>query len=591
LVREAPTGAHDARAVPKASAHCLPGDLLGAISLACLLGAIALGKSQTIYDACRSTLGDSEMAVLVAEMALASAVLLLPTIFMGMTFSCLVQRARRAGGGVGRAAALNTFGGALASALFGIFLLPLLGSKWTLVLISLGYLALAPRFAAWRWGFWVGALALIFAMPASLRLVRIPPGGHLVEYREGMMDSVAVIEHAPGDRTLRVNNRFQMGGTVAAPLEYRQAHVPLLLHPAPKRALFLGLGTGITLGAASLYPGLQSDGVELVPEVVEAMPNFAPQNFSPERQPALRVFVADARRFVRATAARYDVIVADLFHPARDGAGSLYTLEHFRAIRQRLASGGVFCQWLPLHQLDENMLRTIVRTFLEVFPDGQAWLLDLNVDIPVLGLVGSLEPAHYSNQWVEQRLSGSPLEAALKKLALADSLRLFGQLLAGPNQLRVFAARAPLNTDDQPRVTFGAPRFVYQKNSTLYGRLLALLQLGVPNTHETLGLDSNRDANEFAGRLTKYMTARDVYFHGLIAEAEGRRTKAIDLYVESARLSEDFTSGYGQCLTYASLRARTEPEEARALLWRLVDAQPSRPVARQMLERLFGKER
>src|SRR6266568_2523900 len=158
LVREAPTGAHDARAVRQTAAHRLPGDLLGAISLACLLGALALGKSQTIYDACRSTLGDSEMAVLVAEMALASAVLLLPTIFMGMTFSCLVQTARRAEGGVGRAAALNTVGGALASALFGVVLLPLIGSKWTLVLISLGYLALAPRCAARRRGFWVGAL-------------------------------------------------------------------------------------------------------------------------------------------------------------------------------------------------------------------------------------------------------------------------------------------------------------------------------------------------------------------------------------------------------------------------------------------------
>jgi spermidine synthase len=412
----------------------------------------------------------------------------------------------------------------------------------------------------------------------------------LAAYREGVMASVEVVEDVARDRTLRVNNRFQMGGTAAAAAEYRQAHLPLLLHPAPKRALFLGLGTGITLGAASLHPGLQSDGVELVPEVIEVMPHFAPHNFSPERQPALKVFVADARRFVRATAAQYDVIVGDLFHPARDGAGSLYTLEHFRAIRQRLASGGLFCQWLPLHQLDENMLRIIVRTFLEVFPDGQAWLLHLNVDIPVLGLVGSLEPAHYSTRWVEQRLTGSPLEEALKKLALADSLRLFGQLLAGPNQLRAFAASAPLNTDDQPRITFGAPRFAYQKNATLYGRLLALLQLGVPNPQETLGLDSEGESKEFAGRLTKYMTARDVYFHGLVAEAEGRRAKALDLYVESARLSEDFTSGYGQCLSYASLQARSRPEEARALLQRLVDAQPSRPVARQMLERLFGKD-
>jgi spermidine synthase len=565
-------------------------DLVCGTALTGLFGLFALRNAQSIYDACRQALGDTHLAVLAAEMALASTVLLLPTMFMGAAFSCLVQAARRAEGGVGRAAALNTFGGALASALFGVFLLPLIGTKWTLVVISLGYLALAPKFAGWRWGFLVGAGALMFAIPANLRLVQIPPGGRVLEYREGVMDSVAVLEHAPGDRTLRVNNRFQMGGTVSAPLEYRQAHVPLLLHPGPKRALFLGLGTGITLGAASLYPGLQSDGVELVPEVVGVMPQFAPYNFSPERQPALTVFVADARRFVRATDARYDVIVADLFHPARDGAGSLYTLEHFRAIRQRLALGGLFCQWLPLHQLDENMLRVIVRTFLEVFPDGQAWLLHLNVDIPVLGLVGSLAPAHYSSRWVEPRLNGSPLEEALKKLPLADSLRLFGQLLAGPNQLRVFAASAPLNTDDQPRITFGAPRFVYQKNTPLYGRLVALLKLGVPDPRETLGLDPDDGSKEFAGRLAKYMTARDVYFHGLIAEAEGRRTKAIDLYVESARLSEDFTSGYGQCLTYASLLARTKPDEARALLQRLVDAQPSRPVARQTLKRLFDKD-
>ena len=590
-VREAEKDDRGARPFPGAPPQHWPGDLLGGISLSCLLGVLALGKSQGIYDACRAALGDSELAVLAAEMAVASAVFLLPTVFMGMTFACLVQTARRAEGGVGPAAALNTFGGALASVLFGIFLLPLMGSKWTLVLISIAYLPLMPTVRGWRRAFWAVPVALLFAMPANLHLVQIPPGARLIDYREGVMASVAVIEHAPGDRTLRVNNRFQMGGTVSAPLEYRQAHLPLLLHPAPKRALLLGLGTGITLGATSLYPGLHSDGVELVPEVVEVMSQFAPFNFSSERPPAWKVFVADARRFVRATGSRYDVIVADLFHPGRDGAGSLYTVEHFRAIRQRLAPEGLFCQWLPLHQLDETMLRIIVRTFLEVFPDGQAWLLHLNVDIPVLGLVGRLEPAHYSPTWVEQRLNSQPLEAALKKLALADSLRLFGQLLAGPKQLREFAASAPLNTDDQPRVTFGAPRFVYQKNATLYGRLVALLRLGIPDTRENLGLGSNPEADEFAGRVTKYVVARDIYFRGLIAEAEGRRSKAIDLFVESARLSEDFTSGYGQCLSYASLWSRTKPDAARALLQRLVDAQPSRPVARQMLERLFGNDR
>src|SRR5256885_13435646 len=105
------------------------------------------------------------------------------------------------------------------------------------------------------------------------------------------MASVAVIENDNHDRVLRVDNRFQMGGTAAAPAEYRHAHIPLLLPPAPRRALFLGLGTGITFGAVASHPILQSDGVELLPEIVQVTPLFRPYNFSPRRQPRLQLFV------------------------------------------------------------------------------------------------------------------------------------------------------------------------------------------------------------------------------------------------------------------------------------------------------------
>jgi spermidine synthase len=320
--------------------------------------------------------------------------------------------------------------------------------------------------------------------------------------------------------------------------------------------------------------------------VIEVMPRFEPYNFAPGRHPRLKLHTADARRFVRAAEARYDVIVADLFHPAMDGAGALYTREHFQAIRERLATGGLFCQWLPLHQLDEPMLRVITQTFLDVFPDAQAWLLSWNVDAPALGLIGSVGPRRYSSRWVEGRLSDPKLAAELKKLALADSIRLFGSLVAGPKALREFAADAPLNTDDRPHVIFGAPQFTYQKHAASYGRLLTLLRLGAARADEGLNLGPDPDATPFAGRLTRYVSARDVYLKGLIDDAVGRRTQAMDAFVESARLSEDFTAGYAQCLTIASWQAKSKPDEARALLRRLIEAQPSFPIARDMLDRL-----
>ncbi len=50
--------------------------------------------------------------------------------------------------------------------------------------------------------------------------------------------------------------------------ERMQAHLPLLLHPSPRRVAFLGLGTGITAGAAVLHPVDDVTAVELIPEVV-----------------------------------------------------------------------------------------------------------------------------------------------------------------------------------------------------------------------------------------------------------------------------------------------------------------------------------
>ena len=43
-------------------------------------------------------------------------------------------------------------------------------------------------------------------------------------------------------------------------------------------------------------------------------------------------------------------------------------VEHFEAVRRRLTPDGVFCQWLPVHQLDLQTLRSIVRSFVRVYP-------------------------------------------------------------------------------------------------------------------------------------------------------------------------------------------------------------------------------
>ena len=567
------------------SAQSLSAILFFALACACVLGIAVLPHSKSLYSVCRTAWGDTALAVALAEMVVATTPFLLPTVLMGATFSHLVQHAKQPTGGIGRAVALNTFGGSAAPFLFGVILLPAIGSKWALLTVALGYLPLMPEFPGRRWwpiAFLMGLLAMTWS--ADLRMLDLPGRAKVIDFREGTMAAVSVLEDGNGERTLRVNNRFQMGGTATAPAERRHAHIPLLLHPHPQRALFLGLGTGITFGATAVHPHLKAEGVELLPEVIKTMEHFSAENGEPWRLAQLRIFVADARRFVRATDQTYDVIVADLFHPAMDGAGALYTRQHFQAIRGRLSPAGLFCQWLPLHQLDESMLRVITRTFVEVFPHAHAYLLRFNVDTPVIGLIGFLEPLKFSTGWVEGRLEHVELRTQLRQLVLTDSLQLFGCLLADSNDLKAFAAGAAENTDDRPRVIFDAPRGSYRQQAP-HERLFALLALWRPDLRGVFA-DSSDDNEQLIQRVQNFMAARNLYLEGLAAEAQQRLGDAVNLYVSSSQSSADFTWSYARCIKIANLFAKTNPAEARTLLERLVAAQPAQQMARDFLKQL-----
>jgi len=487
---------------------------------------------------------------------------------------------------VGRAGAANTFGCALAG-LLGVLVMPLLGTKWTLILLASGYLVFLPDWRALRWRWLAFPLAFAFAASTNLQIVDKPDGATLAAYEEGIMASVAVVRTADGHRSLRVNNRLQMGGTAAALAERRQAHIPLLLHAQPKRALFLGPGTGITLGAAGAYPGLIADGVELVPEVIDVMHHFEPENEGPLPKPGIRLHAADARRFVRTTTNRYDVIVADLFHPAHDGAGFLYTREHFQAVRQRLLPGGLFCQWLPLHQLDEAVLRSIVRTFLETFSETHAFLLHFNVDIPALALVGTPDAFRFSPDWYERRLADADFRARLRGVGLERSINLLGCIAADAPALQRFAGDASPSTDNHPVILFAAPRFSIRRDVPSHELLLTFLERCSPEPSALSGLVSGDPT--LAASLPDFIAARDVYLKGLVEEGEGRLPAAIDAYIESARRSLQFTPGYARCVTIIQLMAGTDRAQAEKLFRRLEEAQPAQPLGRRMLGPLFEK--
>ena len=529
----------------------------------------------------RDGMGDGTVASILAEFGVAASVMALPSIVMGLLFGTLATSARASPMGLARGVAWNLTGAALAPIVVGLGLLPVLGSRWTLCVLGTAYLALLACLSLQKrhWIGVIGVAAALFTLPRSLHLQHPPPGSQILHLSEGPSDTVTVVRQPDGNRILRTNNRFTMGGTASAIAERRHGHLPLLFHPDPRSALFLGVGTGISFASLGTHPGLTADGVELVPEVAALQSAFAPQN---DHGPQLRLHVADARRFVRGSNARYDVVIADLFHPARDGAAGLYTREHFAAIRQRLADGGLLCQWLPLFQLDLATLRSITATFLSVFPEAQALLLRFNADTPVLGLVGGTGPLRLDPAVLERRIIDPGLREALRPVALADVWPITGSWFADAAWLRDLAGEARINTDANPVVLFEAPRTLTRfpvPGHRLLGQLLDRPR-AVPSTL------FSEASPEWRKRFDDYLAARDAYLRGVIAEVDGDATQAEQGFWESLRLSRDFTSGYAQLVSRATAQARTDPEKARRILDTLTTARPDLKVASELRRRL-----
>ena len=385
------------------------------------------------------------------ELFLPLLLFLVPSLCMGALFSHL---AGRRSGSIGKAYAVNTLGAALAPLLLGSVAVGAWGYSKTFYLIIIG-LGVMYLLSLWltrpklKWiGPGVGSLIVLFvAAPSSLVLLKVPEGWTSLKIKEGVMGTVMVTEKGPL-RRLQVNRSFFMGGRHSFG-ERRLGHLPLLLAPNATNALFLGMGTGSTLSAAKPYPLKHIDSVEIMPEIVESLSLFNRVNGEVYKDPRVKIHQADARRFLVQGQTPYDLIVADLFHPHKDGAAFLYTEEHFRSARSRLSRQGVMVQWLPLYQMDLETLKIIARTFLHVFPDTRAFMGIYNARMPVLALVAN----------ASLPLELEPMKIWLKGLSRAQSVfestrDFYGCYIMDAERLADFAGAGAMNRDLHPKLLF-----------------------------------------------------------------------------------------------------------------------------------------
>lgn len=401
------------------------------------------------------------LAATTAGPALLAAGALLPAVFAAAG----AGRAALPGPLLGRLLAANT-AGAIAGALCAPFALLAWLTPWSacaaIGAAYAGVAALLPMPSrgarlARDVGLALGWISVVrLANPLALPLVRLAPGEALVHAVSGPAGLVAVVARGD-DLLIRTDNHQSLAGTADRVHQERQGLLAHLLHPGARRVAWIGSATGISAGPLAQAPLEELALVEITPGVSEAAAAyFHDANRGVHVHPSARVVQDDARNFARATAARYDLIVGDLFVPWISGTGSLYAREHFRAVRARLEANGLFVQWLPLYQLDEASFASVVATFLDAFPRAALWRGDFFGRFPIVALVGCTGRAPEPEAIA--RAASALAARGESDRWVTDPVAVFA-LYAGPlAPLRAALADVPRNTDDEPVVELASAR-------------------------------------------------------------------------------------------------------------------------------------
>jgi spermidine synthase len=394
------------------------------------------------------------------------ALLLPPAICSGACLPVAVRMALRdprlAPAGVGRLVAINTVGGIVGSLLAGFVLLPWLGlAGGARVVTGFGVVAgivallCGGRRTGRTSGLLAGGLAAAWIAAAVLPPARVPadylaPAAELVAWSEGQAATLAAVRRSD-DVALQIDRLWQ--GRRGKNHQIMAAHVPMLLHPGPRRVAVIGVGVGQTASRFLMYDVDQLDCVDIEPAVFP----FIAAHFGAGwlRDPRVHAFAEDGRTFIAHGQGAYDLISIEVGQTFRPGVEAFYTREFYAQARERLRDGGLIAQFVPLPFLDEPSLRRIVATFVAAMPRSVLWY-----NTSELLLIGgdklALDPARLR---LASSDPGLAADLAYSQWGgdtwqLHDLGALLGGFLCGPDGLTRLAAGTPLLRDDQPVLAY-----------------------------------------------------------------------------------------------------------------------------------------
>jgi predicted membrane-bound spermidine synthase len=385
------------------------------------------------------------------------------TLLMGLSMPCLQRASHESidtlGRRLGILLAVNILGSMLGAALTGWLLLPALGTASTLRwLVAAAALVAALAVLQHRrrhgtisptaTGLAAMAIAVAAALPGGAELWARLHGTNpqsVIQREDG--SGISVLKQEPGGRTGVFVNGLGQSWIPFGGIHTALGALPVLMHPAPRKVLVIGLGSGDTVFAAGARGEVERlVCVEIIGAQLETLRELARTTGDPGvttllTHPRFEHHEGDGRSFLRRSGQLFDVIEADAMRPTSAFAGNLYSIEYFQLLAAHLAPGGIAVTWAPTER--------VRRTFLAVFPHVLAF-----GDV----LLGSNTAIEFDAATIEQRAEAVADYFTRASVSIRDVMR---PLLQSPP--RVHGPEHPrpmidLNTDVYPRDEFALPQ-------------------------------------------------------------------------------------------------------------------------------------
>jgi len=424
--------------------------------------------------------------------------LLVPCFFMGISLplasALSSEKLVILGSRIGNVFSVNLIGALAGTLMGGLILLPGLGTIPSFLIgiilnaVMCFVIFLSMRKSGYRKciGFSLILILVIIAFPTQFnqnivtasmfrsRLKDIPfnefinqktQNRKILFYKEDANCNVAISQNEiTKDVSLLINGKVDASSGVDMPTQLLSGHLPALLHPNPKKVLVIGFGSGVTVGALTLYPTIERiDCLEISEAVISAGRYFKNVNHDCLHNPKVKIIVDDAKSFLLLNKDKYDVIISEPTNPWTAGTGALMTIESFRQMKEALTENGILLQWFHTYEMSDEIFKSFGATLFDVFDHVTVWQ-PLKQDC---FFVATQEPLKIDQFQIQKKMEQYPEVASSLSLIDGDSLYslLSSQVLSEAKAHNIFYKSNLINRDQYPYIEFNAPRDFYLNKS------------------------------------------------------------------------------------------------------------------------------